>query len=281
MMEMQSPNPFQGLYEPLSARQADAYLARIGFDGEAEPTLECLTRLVDCQLHTVPFEDLDVFHGHREPALDTASLFDKIVRRRRGGYCFELNGLFWRLLEALGFRCWTVAVRIVQGRGYLPPLSHRAVLVEMQEGRYFCDVGFGGAAPVTPLPMTQAPAAHASGRHRYQFGAQGDWTVLSLEQEGSFIPMFLFQEKPCDPVDFIPLNANCSCTQRTRFVNEQIVSCLRRDGRASISGETLRIEKNGEITERALKTEEELRAALRDEFGLVYDEPLRGWCAAE
>lgn len=270
-------SPYEGLYEPLNPAQARAYLDRIRFKGTPEPTLDCLTRLIDCQLHAVPFENLDVFHGHREPSLNTADLFQKIVTNRRGGYCFELNGLFWRLLEAVGFRCWTVLVRIVLGRDYLTPFSHRSVIVELGEKRYLCDVGFGASTPVAPLEMADAPAVQTAGRRRYQFTRQSDWTTLNVEQEDGLRPMLLFREEPSDPVDFIAPNANCALPSRSRFRESQVVTCLLGDGRGSINGAVLRVERNGALTERVLDTEQALRDALRTEFGLEYEGPLRDW----
>ena len=85
-------SPFEKLYAPIP--DTDAYLSRIGFDGKAEPTFDCLKKLMSCHLAAVPFENLDVYHGGIEPSLETDAMFEKIVTNRRGGYCFELNGLF-------------------------------------------------------------------------------------------------------------------------------------------------------------------------------------------
>ena len=93
----------EGLYEPLPS--VEAYLARIGIDGAKEPTLAFLDELVYAHQCSVPFEDLDICEKHAEISLDIAALFDKIVTRRRGGYCFEQNALFASLLRALGSRC--------------------------------------------------------------------------------------------------------------------------------------------------------------------------------
>lgn len=104
-------SPFEKLYEPI--KNTAAYLERIGYKDAPEVSLVCLKKLVLGQLHNIPFEDLDVFHGHKEPSLDTDALFEKIVVNKRGGYCFELNGLFARLLTTLGFACRSHMARVV------------------------------------------------------------------------------------------------------------------------------------------------------------------------
>ncbi|XP_061440244.1 Golgi-associated RAB2 interactor protein 3-like isoform X2 [Rhineura floridana] len=120
------------------------YLQRIGYRGPTQPSLETLCHLHPCHLLSVPFESLGI-HCKELIVLDLPLLYDKIIRRHRGGFCFELNGLFLWLLQVLGFDAKAVAGRVQNrftGR-YGPPLDHMVILVQLDGQRLLCDVGFG------------------------------------------------------------------------------------------------------------------------------------------
>ncbi len=121
-----------------------AYFSRIGYRGPRAPTIEVLNALTSAHAQAIPFENLDVLLG-RGIDLAPEAVFDKIVRRRRGGYCFEHNGLFLEVLTALGFavRPLSARGRILPARDQTPPRTH--VLLEVQVGgeRWLTDVGVG------------------------------------------------------------------------------------------------------------------------------------------
>ena len=107
----------------------DAYLRRIGAERPKTLTPQSLSGLVRAHLEQVPFESLELTEAHTEPSLTPEGLFEKIVCNRRGGYCFELNKLFYLLLQELGFDCRSVAVRCIIGRPEPVALSHRGIVV--------------------------------------------------------------------------------------------------------------------------------------------------------
>lgn len=274
-MHQDTQSPFSGLYAPIP--DTAAYLKRIGYTGTPAVSLDCLAELMTCHLAAVPFENLDVFHGHLEPALDTAALFRKIVQEGRGGYCFEINGLFQRLLSALGFSCWSATARIALGHDYRTPPAHQVILVELEGRRYFCDVGYGGPVPASPVEVTYDEVVTCSAGRRYRFAQEGAEIILFLERGGAFIPMLAFSQTPSDPVDFVPLNTFCSHSPTEPFRHKQMVWCRTATGRCAIDGDLLRLEQEGDVTETPLTTEEELRQALEEHFGIHYPHPLRDW----
>ena len=157
----------QDLYAPLP--DTATYLRRIGvtpdaWDRRVHPELPpspthysvphtkaALDSLITAHLHHVPFENLDVYDLGREVSLEIPALFEKVVVRRRGGYCFELNALFFALLESLGFRGYPIAQRVLS-EGDFPPLCHRSAVITLEGGaRVLCDVGYGGPSPVSTL----------------------------------------------------------------------------------------------------------------------------------
>lgn len=130
----------------------DRYLARVGVDvGARPPELELLRELQAAHLVAVPFENLDVFH-RRGVSTDPAVSVPKIVDRRRGGWCFELNGSFAWLLGELGYQATIVSCRVHDDGTWGPELDHCAITVDLDGRRWFVDVGFGDCCTV-PVPL--------------------------------------------------------------------------------------------------------------------------------
>ncbi|MBQ6846540.1 MAG: arylamine N-acetyltransferase [Oscillospiraceae bacterium] len=268
-------NPFEKVYGPI--KDVNAYLNRIGFDGKAIPSLDCLKKLMHCHLMKVPFENLDVFHGHKEPSLEVEAMFEKIVIKRRGGYCFELNGLFSKLLEAVGFSVSSSIARIRFGRDFIPPAAHRVITVKIADKSYFCDVGFGGPVPLEPIEIAYDKVIELKGDRRYKFSREERGTTLLIEKDENFVPVLMFDDFTCDEADFIPLNAFCAYSVYEPFRKKQMLWKLTENGRCSIDGDVLRLSENGKTSEMRLATEAELRNAFEKYFGIVYEEELREW----
>src|SRR5258707_3571780 len=138
-----------------------AYFDRIGYGGAAEPTVETVHAVVAAHNQSIPFENLDPLLGIPVADLSAAALADKLVHRRRGGYCYEHNGLMGYVLEALGF-----GVERFAGRGVwmnpgaaLPAQTHQvpSLTVPGADGRLLVDVGFGGQTPTSPIRLEAGP----------------------------------------------------------------------------------------------------------------------------
>jgi N-hydroxyarylamine O-acetyltransferase len=129
-----------------------AWLKRIGYSGPTEPTLETLNRLILAHSHSISYETLDIMLG-RPPKLDLASLQSKMINNKRGGYCFEQNMLFRAGLRSLGYRITSLQGRVVRGLEIdaQRPAIHMLLQVELPEGTYLADVGFGNLAPTSAL----------------------------------------------------------------------------------------------------------------------------------
>ncbi len=138
----------------------NAYLQRINYSGEKTPTLSTLKALHHAQLYSIPCENFDIQLG-RNVDLAPGDLFEKLVRKMRGGYCFELNGLFLMALEAFGFD-----VRPLLGRVHITGTptgrGHQIELVTIEGQQWIADVGFGAGTPRTPIPLEMnRPTSHA------------------------------------------------------------------------------------------------------------------------
>ena len=170
----------------------DAYFARLGYDGPAEPTLRTLTRLHALHADRIPFENVSPFVG--EPVrLDLASLQDKLLARGRGGWCFEQNLLLAAMLEQIGFDVTRLAARV---RWNVPPeritpRSHMLLRVRLPEGDYIADVGFGGLTLSAPLSLgTEGEQATPHEPHRITARGGGHQLEAFLADEWRVLYVF-------------------------------------------------------------------------------------------
>src|SRR6187399_2797197 len=134
-----------------------AYFQRIGYRGRYHPDLALLSALTLAHARSIPFENLDVLLG-RPIALEPDALFEKLVVQRRGGYCFEQNGLFLEVLRELGFQVTPISarVRLQRPRDFIPPRTHMFLRVELDGASWLADVGVGGLSPTCALRLDTA-----------------------------------------------------------------------------------------------------------------------------
>ena len=154
---------YEALNRPIP--NLSGYLKRIGLSGAPSADLAGLNALIWAHQTHIPFEDLNTSWLHLPVSLEIPALYDKVVVRRRGGYCYELNALFTRLLLDLGFDARSVFCRVVRGRDFLPPCAHRAVVVALEGKLYFCDVGFGGPMPAGALEIADGVGQDVRGEY--------------------------------------------------------------------------------------------------------------------
>ena len=169
----------------------EAYLRRIEYDGPREPSAFTLRGLHRQHLFTVPFENLDI--PLKIPIrLDPGLLYDKIVVRRRGGFCYELNGLFCELLTAMGFQVCMLSARVRRDHGgFGPEFDHMLLRVQLDEP-WLVDVGFGDSF-VDPIIFRAGGADQVNG-YRYVVSASGaEWQLLR-EDRGGQVPLYCFRD---------------------------------------------------------------------------------------
>ena len=251
---------YSALTEPLP--DPTAYLRRIGIRETAlEPTKENLDRLIYAHLTHVPFENITVYRDKACPDLAIPALFDKIVTRNRGGYCFELNALFYALLQAVGYDVYPVACRIRYGFDVLRPLSHRAGIVTVDGKKYFADVGYGGPSAHRAVPFD----GEAEG---FFVKTEGNFTTVCRHEEDGDKPVISFDDRPFLPIDFIPLNYQIAMAPGSYFQMMLLVNLTTDTGSKSITGDVYRCHDDGKVTEKKLAAEEDLLQTLKDEFGI-------------
>ena len=244
-----------------------AYLRRIGVTGPAAADEAALRELHRAHLLAVPFENLSIHLG--EPiSLAQDDLLDKIVSRRRGGFCYELNGAFALLLEALGARVERVAARVYGEEGLGPPFDHLALIVTLADGSgpWLADVGFGSHSTF-PLRLTSQQEQADPGGLFLLAAAAGD-SDLDILRDGQ--PQYRVELRGRELADFVPTCWWQQTSPDSHFTRSTICSRLTGDGRISISGQTLIRTSGGSRAEQPLAGDE-VMAAYREHFGISLD----------
>ncbi|HXS66742.1 MAG TPA: arylamine N-acetyltransferase [Streptosporangiaceae bacterium] len=261
-----------------------AYLSRIEVTGPVAADQRTLRELHQAHQRTVPFENLSIFLGEAISLTD-ADLIDKIVTRRRGGFCYELNGAFALLLEAIGFTVSRVAARVYGKDGLGPPFDHLALIVTTAEGS-------GESRPLHPPPTTRAGTADGNGPWLADvgFGSHSDYPLLLDERgeqpdpAGTFQldgaqhgdievakdgqPQYRIERRPRDLAEFVPACWWQQTWPQSHFREGTICSLLAPDGRISLAAGLLIRTSGGSRTEEQLPTDEAVLAAYRDQFGV-------------
>ncbi len=253
----------------------DAYVRRIGYLGPPEPTLEVLAALHLAHPAAIPFECLNPLLG-RPVLLDAPALEAKLVRGRRGGYCFEQNGLFLRVLRQLGFVVTPLSARV---RWMLPPdapptpLSHMMLRLDLPEGAFICDVGFGGQSPTAPLRF-ELDLPQQTPHGDYRLTTVTDATDLQLRVGDRWETLYRFTQEPRFASDYAVSNWFTSTHPQSRFTNNLVASRVVGSERLNLFNAELTVHGGGpEPRRRVLTGPQEIHAVLTGEFGI--DIPLQ------
>jgi N-hydroxyarylamine O-acetyltransferase len=247
----------------------DSYLARIRYDGPRTPTLETLRAIQLLHPQAIAFENLNPLLGI-PVRLDLESLQQKLIHGRRGGYCFEHNGVLLHALRALGFRITGLAARVVwnQPNDMMPPRSHMVLRVALDEGIYIADVGFG-MSPTAPLRLEAGIEQRTPHEPFRLLQSDGHFTLqCKLKDEWTSFYQFDLQEQA--PVDYQVANHYVSTWPSSHFVQSLIAARATPEGRYGLRNNRLSIHRlNGESEHRVLANAAEVSAVLGDLFGVV------------
>ncbi len=249
----------------------DAYFARIAYSGPRDATLSTLTAVHTAHAVAIPFENLDILLG-RGVDLDLPALEKKLVVGRRGGYCFEQNTLLRAVLEELGFAVTPLAARVRAGATAARPRTHKLLSVDLGNGSFIADVGFGSDGPVVPLPLVEGRETWLGGfGHRFRReGRAGETWVLEGNSEGSWDDHYAFTLEPQLPVDYVMANHFTSTFPASPFVNNLIAQRSWLDRRLVLRNRDLTLREGGVTTTETIRDPEHLLEVLDERFGLAF-----------
>jgi N-hydroxyarylamine O-acetyltransferase len=250
----------------------DAYFRRIGYTGERVPTLAVLRAVHLRHVEAIPFENLNPLLK-RPVRLDPASVEQKLVRDRRGGYCFEQNRLFRDALEALGFRVAGLCARALWNapEGVTMPRSHMLLRVEVGADSYLADVGFGGQTLTGPLRLVPE-VAQDTPHERFRLRPTGEELVMEAELRGAWRPLYRFDLSEPPPIDYEVANWYVSTCPASFFTSTLIAARVAPGARHALRDNELAVHTRDGTERRALTSAAELREALTDVFGIALPE---------
>ena len=246
-----------------------AYAERIGVEWPLTPDLETLDRIIYSHQCNVPFENLDCYDRGETPSTDPADLYDKIVARNRGGYCFELNAALLAFLQDCGYDAWPISCCILRGRDYIPSMLHRATIVEIDGTRYYCDVGYGGPQPAGPVPLGGKRTIHGE----TYFAEKGDgpwWNLDRITSRGDRERIMGFWDTPMTETYFVPYNYYCATNRASLFQQKRLLNIRTPDGSVAITGTTMTEHLRGDVVTTELDDTVDLSAAIRSRFGIDF-----------
>ncbi|MBD3790764.1 MAG: arylamine N-acetyltransferase [Campylobacterales bacterium] len=236
------------------------YLSRIGYEGSVDTTLATLTRLVQKQLRTVPFENTEVQAG-RIPSMVPEEIVDKVLTRRRGGYCYEINGIFSMALSAIGFEWYFAAARPM----FYPvrrPRTHMIVIVRIEGRDYLCDTAFGGYALRAPMMIEEGDVVQDDDHLRLEL-IDGEYVLSSLVQE-RWQHQYGFTMQPQEWIEFTLANYYNATHPDTIFTQKRLAILQTTTGRKILMENELKCIEEG----KSEHLEVDYNTALKEHFGL-------------
>jgi arylamine N-acetyltransferase len=231
------------------------YFDRINYHGAAEPNLDVLQDLVTAHTQSIPFENLDPLLGVPVDDLSPGALIDKLVHRRRGGYCYEHNGLMGYVLAELGFRVRRLAGRVVwmfPSDSPVPAQTHTVLAVTFpgSQGSYLVDVGFGGQTPTSPIRF-ETGGVQQTPHEPYRLEDRGDGFLLQAQVRGQWQALYAFGMRTQPEIDLKVGSWYVSTNPSSHFVTNLMAALVTDGARCNLADHNLTIHR-ADATEKVL-----------------------------
>ena len=245
-----------------------AYLERIKYRGSLTPTAETLRNLQVAHLSAVPFENLSI-QARQLIILEDEALFAKIVKQGRGGFCYEVNGLFAAFLRTLEFKVEMLSAEVASNEGGFGPKFDHMTLIVTLDNRWLVDVGFGDSF-IEPLLLDERGEQMQGGRAYKIIPDCGYLILMQRENNGEWKAQYRFTLQPYEYADYGEMCHYHQTSPNSHFTQRRICSRLSEEGRMTLSEmRFITTSKNGERQERILENQAEYEAILSEHFGIA------------
>ena len=253
----------------------DAYLRLIGYDGKITPSVESLKALHHAQLYTIPFENFDI-QLDKPIEIHSKAIFEKIVRKKRGGYCFELNGLFLMALQSFSFDVRPLLAR-VHVTGTPSSRSHQIELITLAGKQWIADVGFGADTPRVPIPLELNKPTIFDEQKIRLVDAGHFGTMLQAEKNNGWIDLYSFDLSHVFSADLAQANHFTSTHPGSLFVSSRIATLPVKSGAMTLLNNTLKKVVSGKESVQELPEGQAYMDALKEHFRIEIDEPFENF----
>jgi N-hydroxyarylamine O-acetyltransferase len=243
------------------------YLDRISYSGPLDRSANTLRALHRAHIFAVPFENLDIHLG-RPILLGEEIFFNKIVDRRRGGFCYELNGLFAALLRQIGFDVTMLSAGVARpDGGFSPDFDHMALLVRI-DGDWLADVGFGDSF-IEPIKLDESSITRDE-TGAYYIKAEGESLIMQRrgDSEAGWKPQYRFSLEPRLLSDYEDMCRYQQTSPESHFTQNRICSLATPTGRITVTNDKLITTSSGIREERTISDDAEFITLLSEHFGI-------------
>ncbi|MDZ7880963.1 MAG: arylamine N-acetyltransferase [Saprospiraceae bacterium] len=241
------------------------YLKRIKLTKTPAPTLAFISEMMQQQLFTVPFENLDVQAG-KIVSLVPEEIVDKLVHQNRGGYCYEVNGLLALALQKLSIPCYFTAARSMT-YATKRPRTHLVIIAKIEGRSYLLDTGFGSYGIRLPMDLSLTNQDIEQDSQKYKLEKKGsDFNVYALVQK-TWLPQYSFKKQVYEYIEFSLANYFNSTHPTSIFVKAPLIILFNQEGKKVLSGNSIKYYRHGEMTEKVFDIEE-YTTILKEEFDL-------------
>ena len=241
-----------------------AYLSALGLTRPLVADLNYLQTLTQRHLHRIPFENLDIHLGI-PIQFDLDHLFTKIISQGRGGFCYELNGLFYALLQCLGYQVWLISARVYDNpRKYSPAYDHMAIVVQLSDGIYLADVGFGSFSE-HPIRLEEGVVTH-DGATNYRVDRYYQYYRISAYTNQQWIPEYICKLNPQPWQAFHNRSLYHQYDDGSHFRKGPVITKLTAEGRITLTDQKLKFQGKAKPVENM----EQFAQLLYRHFGLSW-----------
>ena len=244
------------------------YLNRINFNEKVvSPDLHNLKLLQRRHLLSVPFENLDI-HWNRKIVLNSESFYQKIIEEKRGGFCYELNGLFYELLSEIGYKSKIISARVSNGKGkFGAEFDHLTILTKIAGAEYLVDVGFGDFIAKPLKFVLDVEQKDENGTFLIRKYADQYFEVVKKDGE-NWKSEFIFKDLRRDLSEFISMCEFHQTSPESHFTSGKVCSIMTENGRKTLTDTKFIETRNGKKTESDVQSNQEFKRILEKEFGI-------------
>lgn len=245
---------------------AQPYLDRLQLKKEAV-SLPYLRKLHRAHLLHIPFENLDI-HYRRKIVLDIGLIYKKVIGEKRGGLCYELNGLFYHLLARLGFEVFLGSASVFDEDSLSEEFDHMIIFVRVEDKTYLCDVGFGSSFTEPRQLTTNVSQLDYTKYYKFETTPDDEWVLKSSDDNSDFKSVYQFLIKPRQLIEFLHRCNYHQESENSKFTRQKLITQLFPEGRVTLTDKKLRVNLYGEVKEKDILNEDEFLAQLQERFGI-------------
>ncbi|MEQ9402321.1 MAG: arylamine N-acetyltransferase [Cyclobacteriaceae bacterium] len=249
----------------------EAYLKRLGVSRE-EPSLNALRKMHSAHVHTIPFENLDI-HYTRKIQLDYKKIFNKLVTEKRGGFCYELNGLFYHLLSHLGYQCHIASAQMRKDSGdFSPDFDHMIIILTLEERNFLVDVGFGNSFSYPKELATNVVQMDYTTYWKFEKDPDENFLLRYSDDTTVFHTKYRFNTSEKQIIQFMEMCEFHQTSEASSFTQKKLITIKTREGRVTLTDRKLKITRLGETTEMTILNEDEFLSKLEQYFGISWQQ---------